>query len=181
MSKRSLVVVLPEDKRHQQFVRRFLYRMGFSKHEIVMEAISGGRGSGEQWVRRSYPTQVRAYRRRSARAQTALMVVIDADTHGVERRLRQLRDALAHEGLAERSEDEAIVHLIPKRNIETWILCLSGRAVDEDTDYRREPGVDELIANAAVAFFDSSRVNAAVPAYFVESLRSAIPEVRRLD
>lgn len=154
--------------------------MGFLKHEIRMEAISGGSGSGEQWVRRSYPTQVRAYCRRSARAQTALLVVIDADTHPVERRIRQLRDALSYEGLAERAEAEAIVHLIPKRNIETWILCLSGRGADEETDYRHEPGVDELVPDAAVAFFEASRVNATAPPYFIESLLSAIPEVRRL-
>ena len=124
---------------------------------------------------------MREYRRRSKRAKTALVVVIDADIGDVKRRLRQLRDALSQNGLTERSESEAIVHLIPKRNIETWILCLTGKPVDEDTDYSHEPGVDELINDAAVAFFESSRLNATVPTYFVESLLSAIPEVRRLD
>jgi len=175
------VVVLAEDQRHQRFVRRYLYRKGVSNHAIRMEPLPSGRGCGEQWVRERYSSQVQACRRRSARAKTALVVVIDADTGDVDWRLRQLRDAISQEGLAQRKEGEGIVHLIPRRNIETWILCLSGRAVDEDTDYRCESGVDELIDDAAVAFFESSRINATMPTYFVPSLLSAIPEVRRLD
>jgi hypothetical protein len=71
--------------------------------------------------------------------------------------------------------------LIPKRNVETWVFCLSGRQVDEDTDYSREAGIDELIKPAATAFFDCSRLNAAPPALCVPSLLAAIPEVRRLE
>ena len=31
-------------------------------------------------------------------------------------------------------EHEQIARLVPKRNVETWILCLNGQAADEDTD-----------------------------------------------
>jgi hypothetical protein len=45
---------------------------------------------------------------------------------------------------------EQIAQLVPKPNIETWILCLNGQAVDEDTDYkRRRDDWTELIHEAA--------------------------------
>jgi hypothetical protein len=95
-------------------------------------------------VRERYPKAVISYRGRSARAETALIVAIDADTGDADRRLRQFREALEQAGFGARTEDEAIVHLIPKRNVETWVLCLSGRRVDENTDYSIEGGIDEL-------------------------------------
>lgn len=146
-----------------------------------MEVLPSGRGCGEQWVRERYPTAVGAYRERSARAKTALFVTIDADTEDVERRQRQLRESLTQLGLSVRTQEESIVHLIPKRSIETWVLFLHGRTVDEDTDYSRDPQVDSLIAIAAVAFFDLSRTNPTLRPNIVPSLSAAIPEVRRLD
>lgn len=181
MSKPSQVIVLAEDERHQRLVRQYLYRLGRHGHEIRFEPLPGGRRCGEQWVRDKYPKAVRSYRGRSARAGTALIVAIDADTGDVDRRLRQFREALEQAGLATRSEGEAIVHLIPKRTVETWVLCLSGRQVDEDTDYSRDGGIDELIKPAAITFFDWSRPNAAPPGHCVPSLLAAIPEVRRLE
>lgn len=180
MSKPSLVVVLAEDERHERLVRRYLYRLGHSRHDIRVEDLPSGRGCGEQWVRERYARAVKACRGRSVRAETALIVAIDADQGPVGRRLRQLREALEQAGLAARAEGETIVHLIPKRSVETWVLCLSGRDVDEDTDYSQEGDVDGLIPAAAVTFFEWSRVNAPPPAHCVPSLLSAIPEVRRL-
>jgi hypothetical protein len=83
--------------------------------------------------------------------------------------------------LAARTDVEVIVHLIPKRNVETWILCLNDRSVDEITDYSGEGGIDGLIPRAAVTFFEWSRPNATPPTHCVDSLLAAIPEVRRLD
>jgi len=176
----SLVVVLAEDERHELFVRRYLYRLGLSTHDIRVEDLPSGRGSGEQWVRERYPRAVKVYRGRSTRAETALIVAIDADTEEVDRRHRQLRQALEQAELPERADAEAIVHLIPKRSVETWVLCFSGKPVDETTDYSRDD-VDRLIATAAVTFFEWSRVTAAPPAHCVPSLLAAIPEVRRLE
>jgi hypothetical protein len=135
--------------------------------------LPSGRGSGEQWVRKRYATAVNAFRQRSTRATTWLIVAIDADTGTVDRRLRQLSDATP------RAEDEAIAHLIPKRHIETWILCLCGEEVDEETDYHGRE-VDGQIKTAASSLFDWSRPNAAPPASCIPSLRVAIPEVQRL-
>lgn len=177
MSRPSLVLVLVEDQRHQRFVRHFLYDKGFTRHDIRMEALPSGSGCGEQWIRERYPRAVRAYRQRSAKAKSALVVAIDADTDSTERRHRQLREVLTQDGQPERRTEEAIVQLIPKRSIETWILFLSGRNVDEDTDYCHDPTVDRVIAGAAHAFLDLSRANRSSP----PSLSAAVKEAERLE
>jgi hypothetical protein len=172
-------VVLAEDQRHQSFVRRYLYKLQFSPHDIRFEPLPSGRGCGEQWVRERYAKAVEAYRSRSAR--TALVVAIDADTGSVDQRIRQLQDALTQAHLPQRSANERVAHLIPKRNVETWILCLKGEKVDEDTDYSRALDIDEEITAAAGTFFEWTRKNATVPGHRVPSIHSAIPEAKLLE
>lgn len=169
MSKASLVIVLAEDQRHQRFIRHYLYRLGYEQHDIRFEPLPNGRGSGEQWVRDRYSKLAAAYRARHAR--TALVVAIDADMHLVRERRNQLP--------SERSADEAIAILIPKRHIETWILCLTGEHVDENTDYRVRP-VDDSIKIAAATAWAWSRDSDAVPPHCIESLQAALPELRRI-
>jgi hypothetical protein len=169
VSKASLVIVLAEDQRHQRFVRHYLYRLGYAQHDIRFEPLPNGRGCGEQWVRDRYTKAVAAYRARHAR--TALVVVIDADTRSVAERRSQLPD--------DRSEGEAIAILIPKRHIETWILCLNAENVDENTDYHARP-VDDLIKVAAMTVWNWRRNRAIVPPLCVESLRIAFPEFSRI-
>jgi len=177
MTKVSRVTVLAEDENHQLFAERFLKRLGYGQHQIFQERVPNGAGSGEKWVRDNYGRAVLDYRRRSAKAATSLLVVIDADHHEPMRRQHQLEEALG----AARTEGERIAHLIPKRNIETWILCLDGQAVNELDDYSRDRGIDERIGPAARVFFDWTRPNAAVPNHCVPSLRAAIPEAHRLE
>ena len=109
-----------------------------------------GAGSGEQWVRERFVIEVEACRVRQA--ETRLIVVIDADTHTVQARIEQLDSALR----------EAGVHIIPdetrmnrtprpRRNIETWILCLSDVEVNEETDYKnRRENWTEMVRLAAI-------------------------------
>lgn len=180
MSKPSLVIVLSEDWRQQTFVRSYLERAGFTKRQIRSEPLPSGKGSGEQWVRQRYAKNVAAYRSRVASASTALVVVIDADTGEMTQRHRELDQALLQDNLTRRTNEEKIAHLIPKRNIETWILCLNGRDVDEVSDYRHQEGIDQQIKPAAAALFVWSRRNAAIPTRCVLSLRAAVAEVKRL-
>jgi hypothetical protein len=172
--------VLVEDQNQQRFVLRYLKRLGYKPKDIRFEPLTSG-GSGEQWVRTRYALNVQAYRARSAKAESSLVVAIDADTDEVARRTRQLEETLAAEGLSPRTDREKIVHLIPRRNIETWILNLNGERVDEETDYRHRPGVEDQFAAAAATFFDWTRPNALVPPFGVASLRAAIPEIKRLE
>jgi hypothetical protein len=180
VSRPSRVVVLAEDRRHQRFVQKYLERLGHAQHDVYSEELPSGRGCGEQWVRKRYASAVARYRSRSSRAETALIVAIDANGGDVARRLRQLDQALAEAALFPRSEDEKIVHLIPRRNIETWVLCLNGRTVNEDEDYTREREIDEQFQHAAVTLFEWSRQHAVPARHCVPSLYAAIPEVRRL-
>ncbi len=181
MANPSQISILAEDERHQRFIRTYLYRLGHSVHELRFESLPVGRGSGEQWVRERYSKAVAAYRARSVRAETALVVVIDSDTADVERRVRQLQDALKEAELHPCSVSEKIVHLIPKRNIETWILCLNGAIVDEDADYRRAQNIDAQIKPAAETFFAWTRPNALPPPHCIPSLQAGVPEIRRLE
>src|ERR1039457_3913019 len=88
MRKRCLVVVIVEDDHHEMLVRRYLKQCGKGPREIRIERSPAGRGSAEQWVRKAFIKETNVYRNRHA--QTKLIVVIDADTHSVQERLRQL-------------------------------------------------------------------------------------------
>jgi len=179
MSKPSQFIVLAEDEIQQRFIRRFLQKL-YDSPSIRNRDLPNSKGSGEQWVREQYAQEVKAYRNRSARAKTALIVAIDADTSEVSQRCRQLRETLKAADERPRTNEETIVHLIPKRNIETWIFCLNGKAVDETTDYSRRD-VDGLIIDAASSFFDWTRSQATLPSHCVPSLVEAIPEANRLN
>jgi len=175
-------MVLAEDERHQRFIRRYLNRLGYHEHDIAFEKLPSGRGCGEQWVRRHYVKWVKAYRQRSANAATALVVAIAADTETVSHRQKLLEEELAKAGVGSRGVSEKVVHLIPKRHVETWIICLGGVEADEWTDYKGQLKDDgKAIRDASERLFEWSRPNATVPPHCIPSLREAISEVQRLD
>jgi hypothetical protein len=66
-----------------------------------------------------------------------LVVCIDEDTKGAGRREEQLAEALRAAAMKALSADEKVLHLVPARNIETWIAYLDGKDVDEATAYPR--------------------------------------------
>ena len=174
------IVILVEDERHANFIRRHLERE-HSPRKFRVNKSPRGQGSAEQYVRAQYPLEVKEYRNRASRRRAALVVVTDADTLTVAARAVQLGQCLTESGQRERGNDEAIALLIPRRHIETWILCLNGETVDETTDYKHWDGLDRKIRDAASALYDWSRNNYAVPEHCVESLEIAIPELRRVS
>jgi hypothetical protein len=180
MAKPSEVIILAEDERQQRFARKFLQRAGLENHQMRFTPVPAGHGSGEQWVRKNYVKEVAAYRSRATRARSALLVFIDADQMSVANRAQQLSQELANAGLGPRTNAEAIGKLIPKRNIETWVLCLAGEIVDEATDYRNNCNFDGLVRNAADAFYLATRMNAPIPNACVQSLRVGVDECKRL-
>jgi hypothetical protein len=125
------VVLLCEDTQHEVFARRFLELNGVSGRAIRVEKAPKGRGSGEQWVREVYPKEVGAHRSENYIKGRALIVMIDEDTQATGSRAEALVSALEHHEQGERTPDEAIIHAIPARNIETWIAYLDGEDVDE--------------------------------------------------
>ena len=181
------MVLLVEDERHQRFLYRYLHKRGYSRGEIRPKIAPRGKGSGEQFVRERYAEEVNECRTRSA--QTSLIVMLDADTGPVSRRYSQLQKALEEAHFAKRKKNEPIAHLVPKRNIETWILCLNnkrfkGMPINEQESYKPHSEglrIDEQIKPAAEEFFNWSRENAVVPERCIDSLRLAIIEVKRLE
>ena len=180
MPSASLVVLLVEDDAQKVLIRRYLRAKGFVGHEITALPMASGKGSGEQWVRKQYPQVVKQYRSRAKMAKTILIVAINADTSSVADRTRVLAESLTNEGLYPREASEKISHLIPKRNIETWIFCLTGSDVDEATDYKRDTRI-ELSKQAAEKMFNWSRDVSARPAMAVPSLITGMWELKRIN
>jgi hypothetical protein len=105
---------------------------------VVPYPRSGSGGAGEKHVRDKYPSQLRAYRARSAKAKTLLIVIIDADTGTVHTHHQEFDKACrqAQPPIAARQADEAVIHVIPKWHIETWLAYLDGITVSEDQQYK---------------------------------------------
>ncbi len=179
-SSRVYVIVVLEDARHEMLTRRYLKKRGVGEREMRIERSPSGEGNAEGWVRKTFVKEANVYR--SRHAKTALIVVIDADSHTVQDRWNQLdqvlKDAKKQTVDAER---EQIARLTPKCNIETWILCLNGQAADEDTDYKRtRHDWNELIPPAAEALFRWTRSEARLPNDCIDSLQSGVRELNRL-
>jgi hypothetical protein len=180
MSKTSLTIILLEDDHHKMLIYRHLRNCGAGHHQIRIELSPAGEGSAENWVRKRFVKETRAYRSRWAR--TALIVMIDADSYDVMDRLAQLDQALRENGDPTVGKDERIARLIPKRNVETWILCMNGQAVDEETDYKRTRNDwNSLIPKAARTLHQWTHLESEPPSRCVDSLRSSIGELRRLE
>jgi len=174
------IVILCEDLSQGNFAAFYLKRRrGYRKMRIQNSPSSGG--SGEQYVREHYPDEVKSYRNSSTRRTAALVVAVDADTKAIAYREKQLEKELQRVGQTKRKKSEKIAHLIPKRNIETWILCLNGDRVNETTDYKSTKDIDRKIKQAAETFFDWSRDGYPVPALCVTSLQKGLKEIRRVD
>jgi hypothetical protein len=179
--KPSLIVVILEDDRQRGLVYRYLRRRGLSPHEIRTKLSPAGRGSAEHWVRKMYATEVKAYRLRRAKASTALIVMIDADLHTVQARMTQLSNALGENGVQGVGDAEEIARLVPKRNVEAWILCLTEQPVDEDDDYKHARyDWNELTPRASENLFRWTRSNAVLPKFCIGSLRRGVTELNRL-
>lgn len=182
MDNPSLVIVLAEDQHHEMLIRRYLRQCGVNKHEIRINRSPSGQGNAEGWVRREFVKEIRAYRVRQARARTSLIVIIDADVHTVEDRLVQLNRALTDLGEEAVRDQDRVARLVPKRNVETWILCLNDEpGLDEDTDYTRERRHwHDMIPPAARMLCQWTQSPAAPPAHCLSSLQIGVHELRRI-
>ena len=181
MSNPSLVIALVEDEHHKMLIYRYLIECGWERHAIRAHQSPSGRGSAESWVLKRFVAEIAVYRNRSRRAETALIVIIDADTHTVQDRFNQLDQALRASGNQTVNQGERIARLVPKRNIETWILCLNEHAVDEETDYTEtRSNWNELIAQGAETLCQWTRSTTEPPNHCVNSLRTGVRELRRL-
>lgn len=135
MKRHADIIILCEDDAHASFVRHHLKKRGFN-HRKFRVVPRNGVGSAKQFVLQRYPTEVRAYRSKANYLSLALLAVIDADTQDVQHLHRRLEEQLQNANVEKRKADERIAILVPKRNIETWIVYLQGIDVDEESDYK---------------------------------------------
>jgi hypothetical protein len=188
MSSRSEILILVEDNRQKLFIRRFLLRVGIDKRQMIFAAVSGGHGSGKQWVRNQFADQVRKCRQRNKRASTSMFAVMDADEQTVARCLSDLDDELIKTSQARVDKNhDRVARLIPKRNIETWILCLTSHKDvqpqwSEEQSYKdskRAEEWDQLTPQASEALYAWTRPAAVLPENLISSLRLGIQEIPR--
>ncbi len=125
------IIILCEDQTHNTFARAFLKRRNFNARQMRTLPIPGRTGgSGESSVRRSFPNQLKAIRKRS---NAMLIVIVDADTYEVAERKRQFRQECEQCGVSWREDEDHVVLVVPKRNIESWLVYLDGGESDEES------------------------------------------------
>jgi hypothetical protein len=127
-----------EDTQQETFIRRFLNKNGWSTRRIRVEKAPAGRGSGEQFVRRRFPIELNAYRKKAGQVNQAVVAMIDGDNHGVAARIKELEEACVEAQVEPRQLADRVAVFVPTWNIETWIAYLNGNSVDEaKADYPR--------------------------------------------
>lgn len=177
----AMVVILAEDERSANFLRRYVIRaLHIDNRRIRQEISPSGQGDAKQWVLSRYPIEVKALR--SKHPKTGVVVHLDADNETVARRTTQLANMLTNAGQGAREPNEWISHAIPRRHTETWLCTLTGVVVNEEEDckgQRRLADFDAAVPQAALALYDLTRPNAPPP--ILPSLAAAIPELRRLE
>jgi hypothetical protein len=176
MTNRIRAVILCEDRQQEVFVRTYLDVCGIRPERVRINPT--GRGSGEQFVRVNYPVEVQTFRSKfPAQPDTRLIVMTDADIRSVKERFQQLENALQMYGLPARQPQDRIGVFIPKRNIETWIHFLKGRAVNEEETY---PYLNkESECKPEVEAFARNR-HAPLPNDFPPSMGAACQELHRI-
>ncbi len=135
----SQFIILCEDKLQDSVIRRFLKKgWDITERQIRNPGYpkDGGGGSGEKHVRDKYAEELKAFRNRNASASTVLIVAIDADTKSVRVHNNELNAAAQKNGISMRLKNEAVIHIVPKRHIETWLAWLNGVEIDENTSYK---------------------------------------------
>ena len=173
-------VILAEDRQQEVFARRLLRELGVEPRKMRFNTAPPGSGSGEQYVREQYPSQLRACRSHLRVVSPRLIVLIDADTGTVDDRHRQLAQQLDAQGLAPRSPGDRLALLVPRRNIETWIAHLTGTGpVDEALSYPRLPREGDC-QPAVLRLAPLVRHPDPLPDDCPDSLRRAILELRAI-
>jgi hypothetical protein len=110
-----------------------------------------------------------------------LVAVVDADTASVQERIRQFDEALEAQKILPLQDQDCVARLVPKHNVETWLLCLNGVAVNEVLDYKgTRKDFDKLIREAAGSLYAWTRNNAQLPQYHIPSLANGVAELQKL-
>jgi hypothetical protein len=132
----SETIILCEDDTHCRLVKAYMKECGLNTIEPTCRTKIASRmvqGGNVKWVLNQFPIELAAVRARNTRARTLLIVVADADEGNVADRIAEFHRASPITG------DDSLVLLIPRRNMETWILfaVTPSNIVNEEDDYKK--------------------------------------------
>ncbi len=149
MPRKVTLVVVCEDILHATFVRAFLYRRGFTRHQLTFRTAPHGAGDAKQHVCQELCRELTALRR-FARSGRGLLVIVDADNLAVAERRRWVQEACRASGVDPPGESEAVFTIVPKWEIENWLAYSRHERVDEQCNsydkYRgRESAIYPLV------------------------------------
>ncbi len=180
----SRIELLCEDDAQHRLAIRYMQQCDINTDRVVTPSIASRmqHGGNVAWVLREFPRLLHASRQRSAKAETLLVVLADADRHGVDERWRQLNRELKRAGYEElKADDPVAALLIPRRHIETWICSLLGDSVTEDDDCKgRRKLTKAEMTQAAKTAYDWARPNPVPGPTCVPSLAVALPQWRKI-
>jgi len=124
------LVIVCEDILQETFVRAFLRRRGFNRHQLRFPLRPSG-GDAKQHVCHCLCKELRVLRK-SHRVAAGVIYVVDADNKTVEERRQFVETALRNNGVEPPSENEPVFGIIPKWEIENWLEFLRVGQADED-------------------------------------------------
>jgi hypothetical protein len=126
--KKLRCLLLCEDIEQERLFRPILERY-FRRIYVEARKPHGGASFVLQKIER-----LATYVRQRHQEAVALLVVIDGDKAGLQKRLEEIRSAAGLDGAPWESH---IARCVPCRTVETWEMWLCGaREVDEQTDYK---------------------------------------------
>ena len=182
MSNSVSLVLLCEDRRHEQFVTAFLrakkrritrlsFPSAYKSHE------KGGAKRSNAFVLSKATEEIGAARK--VPPKRALILIIDGDNRGYASRCGEIAARLKAEDMAQLTDKERIALIVPCRNIETWVHHFAGEIADETTNYK------DLYRNAetlpqARAFADWVSDGNVEEVADLPALNAAREELRRL-
>jgi hypothetical protein len=121
--------LLCEDIEQERLFRPILEGLSRQRVRVEPRKPHGGASFVLQQVGR-----LAGYIRQHKQEAVALLVVIDGDRAGFQKRLAEIGEAA---GFSKASWEKKVARCVPCRNVETWVLWLCGeRDVDEERDYK---------------------------------------------
>lgn len=134
-----------------------------------------GEGSASAFVLKRYAHEVRVTTRKRPAQRVVIIVMVDGDNVGLQRRKEQLDAALREAAEEPRQRDEPVVILVPTWSVETWLLPQGPDIVEtEDMKPRmRDPQLEHFETAA-------TRVVTPLGDEPLTSIRDATHEIERV-
>lgn len=142
------IVLACEDAQQSSFISECLKKLGAKKLKRDLYPWIAAReepsGNVDSVIQRVTDVEFPAWQSRCPACTTLLLVVADADTKSIPDRVA------CFPPIGTSSWRDLYVIIVPKRNIETWVVLSRGVMVDEATDYKnRQTTASDVAKNAA--------------------------------